>query len=383
MSDLSQPFFRLSDFNSLKIKFWAFISMVLLVFVHGYNLKNNYLQPWSQPQDPASFTSFFEYLLANGILRFRIPMLFIISGYLFSLNDYKPYKVRILKRINTLLLPYLLWSAIWMIITFLLEFNSFTREVVYNSRLLRISDMKMLLHDYNLKDIVFKFLFKPIPYQLWFIRVLIIYNIAYPIIRFLILNNKTRWVFFGIALLLWIFSIRLYFIEGEGILFFSIGIWMNKSNFDISAPPKWLNISWFGFAFLFLSIIKTWLAFNGREILKPEYLYITLITLHKLIIFSGLCFAWFGSNELVSKLMARRWFVFISSFSFIIYAFHAPLIIYATKALFPLMNHIYGYRLLIFTILPILIIAFSIGAGITLRKYLPRFYSLLTGGRGF
>ena len=176
MSDLSQPFFRLSDFNSLKIKFWAFISMVLLVFVHGYNLKNNYLQPWSQPQDPVSFTSFFEYLLANGILRFRIPMLFIISGYLFSLNDYKPYKVRILKRINTLLMPYLLWSAIWMIITFLLEFNSFTREVVYNSRLLRISDMKMLLHDYNLKDIVFKFLFKPIPYQLWFIRVLIIYS---------------------------------------------------------------------------------------------------------------------------------------------------------------------------------------------------------------
>lgn len=34
-----------STFNSKKFRFWAFISMVLLVFVHGYNLNQGYLQP--------------------------------------------------------------------------------------------------------------------------------------------------------------------------------------------------------------------------------------------------------------------------------------------------------------------------------------------------
>src|SRR6187551_1947781 len=101
----------LSAFNSQKFRFWAFVSMVLLVFVHGYNLNQGYLQPWTIPAEPLTPTSFTEYWLANGIFRFRIPMLFIISGYLFAISDDKPYKQRVGKRVKTLLYPYLTWSA--------------------------------------------------------------------------------------------------------------------------------------------------------------------------------------------------------------------------------------------------------------------------------
>jgi hypothetical protein len=82
----------LSDFVSKKFRFWSFVSMVLLVFVHGYNLDIRYMQPWTIPGEPLNITSFTEYFLANGIFRFRIPMLFIISGYLYALHDQKPYK---------------------------------------------------------------------------------------------------------------------------------------------------------------------------------------------------------------------------------------------------------------------------------------------------
>ena len=68
----------LSHFNSQKFRFWSFVSMVLLVFVHGYNLKESYMQPWTMPGEPLSFTTFTEYWLANGLFSFRIPMLFII-----------------------------------------------------------------------------------------------------------------------------------------------------------------------------------------------------------------------------------------------------------------------------------------------------------------
>ncbi len=42
----------LSAFNSQKFRFWSFISMALLVFVHGYNLNQGYLQPWTIPGEP-------------------------------------------------------------------------------------------------------------------------------------------------------------------------------------------------------------------------------------------------------------------------------------------------------------------------------------------
>ena len=94
--------------------------MVLLVYVHGYNLNQGYLQPWTMPGEPLTFTSFTEYFLANGIFRFRIPMLFIISGYLFAMGDDKPYKQRSRKRVKTLLYPYLTWSAVGLLLTYVL-----------------------------------------------------------------------------------------------------------------------------------------------------------------------------------------------------------------------------------------------------------------------
>ena len=96
---------ELNPFLSQKFRFWSFVSMFLLVFLHGYNVESRYLQPWTTPTDPLTATGFVEYLLANGLLRFRIPMLFIISGYLFALHDGQPHRQRVRKRLRTLLAP--------------------------------------------------------------------------------------------------------------------------------------------------------------------------------------------------------------------------------------------------------------------------------------
>lgn len=75
----------MNRFLSQKLRFYSFICISLLLFVHGYNLQETYLQPYSLVNEPTTFTTFFEYYVANGLLRFRIPLLFIISGYIFSL----------------------------------------------------------------------------------------------------------------------------------------------------------------------------------------------------------------------------------------------------------------------------------------------------------
>lgn len=369
----------LSEFNSKKIKFWSFVSMALLVFVHGYNLNESYLQPWTLPGEPLTPTSFVEYWLANGLFRFRIPMLFVISGYLFALNDNQAYGKRIIKRIKTLLFPYLFWSALALLFTYFLESFLQTRNIVEASNLLHIDRNLKLLHQYSWLDVLGTWIFFPVAYQLWFIRVLFIYNLSYPLLKYCVTNKVASWIFFAFAILFWISTGGVIFIEGEGLLFFSLGIWMQKTAFNINESGKWLSVNFWLPCFIVLSIAKTFLAFqphfNGIEFI--------LLIAHKLVVISGLIIAWYASNKLVNFFMYQAWFVWISAFSFMIYVMHAPAVVYAMKAIFLYTPHFYAFRITTFFVLPLLLIAIAIGTGALLRGYLPKIYHFMTGGRGF
>jgi surface polysaccharide O-acyltransferase-like enzyme len=139
---------------SQKFRFWTFASMFFLVFVHGYNLNERYLQPWTLPGEALTPTSFTEYLLANGIFRFRIPMLFMISGYLFAALDSKPHQERVRKRISTLLTPYLFWSAFALAFTWVLELMPYSRDLIVSSHIVQINNDRTLVHDYYWYEVV-------------------------------------------------------------------------------------------------------------------------------------------------------------------------------------------------------------------------------------
>jgi len=356
--------------------------MFLLVFVHCYNLDVRYLQPWTVPGEPLTVTTFTQYFLANGIFRFRIPMLFIISGFLYSMHDNQPYKQRTTKRLRTLLLPYLIWSASGFAFTYLLEIFPYTKAFVEGSHIVQIDDERLLLHDYTWYEMLGRWIILPVPYQLWFIRVLLIYNVAYPAIRWCINHRIGKWIFFVIAALMWLGTMGFVFIEGEGLLFFSLGIWMQKTNFDIDKPKRWLNPMIWGIVFISFSAIKTLLAFNG-ELYLGESVFPLMTIMHKVVVFSGLITAWYGCNALVKWCMNRKWFVWLSAFSFMIYVMHAPMVAYATDAVFALINQLPYYRMLTYIFLPLTIIAFTVLCGALLRRILPGLYGLLTGGRGF
>jgi len=76
-------------------------------------------------------------------------MLFIISGFLYALHDNRPYKQRTKKRLRTLLLPYLIWSAAGFAFTYVLEMFPYTRSIIETSQIVQIDDSRTLLHDYR------------------------------------------------------------------------------------------------------------------------------------------------------------------------------------------------------------------------------------------
>jgi len=371
----------LNPFVSSKFRFWSFVSMVLLVFVHGYNMQERFLQPWTLPGEPFSVSGFIEYFLANGIFRFRIPMLFIISGYLFAMHDDRPYKSRAGKRFRTLFLPYLIWSALGLLFTYCLELFPWSRALVSGSHVVQIDNTRMLLHDYKWYELVVRWILLPVPYQLWFIRVLFIYNLAYPWIRWCVMNRTGRWIFFSFAVLLWLATINVGLIEGEGLLFFSLGIWMQKNSFNIESPSSPLKPALWGIVFVVFAFIKTVLAFKGQQVLGGATFPI-LTLMHKMVVLSGLIACWYGLDPIAGWCMKRPWFTWLSAFAFIIYAMHTPLVAYAITPFLTLIEPLPAFHLVTFILLPVIIIIFCITTGFFLRLLLPKIYSTLTGGRG-
>jgi fucose 4-O-acetylase-like acetyltransferase len=370
----------MDHFTSQKFKFWVFASMIMLLFVHSYNLNERYLRPFSIVREQLTFNSFLQYFLSNGLFRFFIPILFSISGYLFSTRDEQLYGKRIRKRFRTIFLPYLIWSAVGLALTYAIELSSYGRSIVETTHLMELSNNRILLHDYKWYELLVRWILLPVPYQLWFLRVLFIYNLIYPALRWCVL--KYTHVFFTVAILFWLSDISFILFEGEGLFFFSLGIWLQKKNFNIKDPNKWLRPLPWSIVFLLLTFGKTILAFEGYRMIG-DTIFPLLLILYKLVVFSGFIAAWFGADKLVSLCMNKKWFVWLSSFSFIIYTLHSPLVAYAINFIFPLVQHLDNYRLLTYIFLPMGLFIFCVGTGMLIRYFSPRIYVILTGGRGF
>jgi membrane-bound acyltransferase YfiQ involved in biofilm formation len=181
---------------------------------------------------------------------------------------------------------------------------------------------------------------------------------------------------------MWLLTIGLFYVEGEGLFFFTLGIWICKRNKNIEQKPKWVKLPMWSTIFITIAAIKTFLAFKGFA-LMGEPVFPILMILHKLTIFSGLIVVWYGCDGLVKFFMDKKWFIHLSAYSFMIYALHVPLITYLIDPTFSLLSGIEHYRLLTFILLPLAIISFCIAVGWIMRKSVPKVYSILTGGRGF
>lgn len=368
----------MNRFISQKFRFYSFISIALLLFVHGYNLKETYLQPFSLVNESLTFTTFTEYFFANGILRFRLPMLFVISGYIFAMQDYKPYKEQIGKRFRTLVIPYFIWSAVGLLITYLWQQFPVTAKAVFDSQLDQLGDNRPY-NEIGWYGVLTRWFLKPVSFQLWFIRSLFIYNLLYPVFRWCIMHYPKIW--FALMFVLWVSMFRILFFEGQGMLFFSLGIWLYKYNYPLERRPEWYSryLSWL--CFIGLCVIKTFMAFEFERYSNATIT--VFLILHVVSVTAGVIAIWFSGDPVVQWFMKRKWFLWITSFSFIIYGLHIPLLAYVMRLGHHYFSYIPNYRLLSYIGVPILVLAFCVAVGALFRRIWPSAYKVATGGRGF
>lgn len=373
------PSSHLAPFLSQKLRFWSLVAMVLLLYVHAFNLHPRYLNPWTQVVEPFSLGSGLQYFLANGLLRFRIPLLFAISGYLLARRDgAEPHRSRVRRRLRTLGVPYVLWSLIWLLALWALEQFPVTRQAVVDAEISPFWP-RQLLSQYTPGEIVARWLIVPAPFQLWFLRSLLVYNLAYPWLKKAVLKRPR--IYFGVAGVLWFFMVPLPLVEGEGLLFFSLGVWLALRGHEVLAPPRWFRLGLYVGLWLGTCALNTWLAFQGNKQISG-LMTVAMLALYKTGEISGMLTAWFGLNGAVCWCMARPWFRWLTGFSFMIYVLHVPFVNYATELALRYGHAVPHIHLLTYLVLPLLIVAVAVGLGALLRWAAPGVYAALTGGRG-
>jgi hypothetical protein len=370
---------RLDPFLSQKLRFWSLMAMVLLVYVHAYNLHPRYLQPFTPVEEVLGPGTWLQYFLANGLLRFRIPILFAISGYLFARREgAEPHGQRVRRRLRTIGLPYLLWSGLWLVALWALEQFPVTKQAIIDAEISPFWP-RQLLSQLAVGELVQRWLVIPAPFQLWFLRSLLVLNLLYPWLRVAVLRKPS--IYFSVAGLVWFFMVPVPLVQDEGPLFFGLGAWLTLRSKDVLTPPGWFRLGLFAGLWLGVCLLKTWLAFHvGPPFSLP--LALSMLALHKVGEASGMLVAWFGLNRLVRWCMARAWFQWLTGFSFMIYVLHVPLVNYTTELALRYGRAVPHIHLLTYLALPLLIVAVSVGIGALLRAVAPRIYALLTGGRG-
>lgn len=339
--------------QSQVISFLRFPLCVLVVMIHvGINTKDC-------PEH--SLYDSVHYLFADIIARVAVPLFFLFSGFLFFYRTEKftwgVYNEKLAKRVRTLLIPYVFWNLLIILcLCYLYNYGE----------------------NYSLTDWLRAFWCETVPVfngegiasypvsnQFWYIRDLMVTAMFSPLIY---LICKRTYYYVLILGVLWVLNCW-FLVTGinlTALFFFSLGAYfsIHKKNFvDVLKPYTVL----LGFAYLFFSLP---VFFEETPMWTP---------LRRIGILLGMAF----TISLVARSIESskcKVNTFLSESSFFIFAYHIlALTIGGGIVSFSLNTDVLCTCLYFFEIIAVIVIGLMI-FGI-LRKWFPRFLSLITGGR--
>lgn len=326
--------------------------------------------------DTADFPLYgnFSYLFSQVFARIAVPLFFFISGYLFFFKtdgfSGQTYVVKLKKRARTILVPYLCWNL--LIIFFRLACEQLAPGL--------FSGRNKPMADYSWSDWLWAFWDTshtnpaleeqmPINYPFWFIRDLMVVMIFSPLVYLLVRR------------------FRQYAVGALGVLWLT-GWWFDVAGFSITAFFFFAAGAYFGiFKKSFVNAVR-------KRVLLLGAIYAVFVICelvfrqadwmdywHNLGILAGMAFA-FG---LCAKFLSDgRWKAsrFLADSSFFVYAYHAMPLAFIVKVCFKLLHpQTDGALLFLYLFCPAVTVIVGLGIYYGLKKYLPRFTAVITGGR--
>lgn len=299
------------------------------------------------------------YFFREIIARLGVPFFFIVSGYYFfytkdgCVNFSKDsYIVKLKKRVTTLLIPYLIWNFLCALYYLLVPYVGLADRSIFSAN--DFLSILVVQKDYT-----------PADYPLWYLRDLIVLCVLSPLIYVIIKYLRV----FSLCLfsLPFIFNLNVglgddYLIQ-QSILFFPMGAY-----FAIRKK----NIIYYSRKFKFAPLL--YVIFIVLEIIyKNTYI-------NRVGIFIGLI----ALFNIISCLMENNKLKenkFLSNALFFLYAFHGlPIFILSRRMYAILPKADWAYALVFFSSV-IIVALLGLGLYVFLKRFFPRFTSVITGGR--
>ena len=344
---------KVSSERSQKIKNMSLLCAVLVVSIHI---------DW--PYEHALSVGWWMYhLFAQGVSRIAVPYFFVVSGFFLAahFDEEKWHRREIMKRIKTLLVPFLFWCAVAVIasvplsiIADILAHRPFGTSIYF-------------MHDMNwFRCAGLDFTDFPIHVPLWYVRCLFLLLLTAPVFKYGIDR-------FGYAWLAATFSLNLlcnhipnesvyhFFSRGfslSGVFYFSIGVFLQR--FPVKSGGR-------------KCIVLCGLVGIGLLALKLVFVY-HVWRFETCIGKLSLPFLMFSAWGVMTAFKLPQW---LTSCSFPIFLMHTITIPYIGVAMkrIPIGPTIAAFVAFGSSI------AISIAAAVILRRFFPRFANVIFGGR--
>lgn len=304
------------------------------------------------------------YPLYNWLGETGVPGFFFISGFLFFLSK-KNYNQKIITRIHTLLIPYILWNLLLLLLYIIAYIAGFPQNI--NGR---------NITEYNLIDYIRLFWdrgsydkgnFVPLLCPLWYIRNILIMSILSPIFYYII--KSLRELFLLAIAAWWMMTYHNAFIP-QTILFFCLGayfsIWrINPLEFIIKNKLICLTL----FIIFAVGDIVSHIAVGTPINLQIHRLSL-IFNIPALFLLADYCVQHGYSNKLLPNA------------AFIVFCVHYPIVVILRKFCIAQFSNASDFvHIMLYFLCVIISTLLSLGFYLLLDKYLPNTKRILSGNR--
>lgn len=349
---------NLTPYYQHKLTIISLVLVVMMLYVHGIY---NEVELFRTSYVVKSVIARLSYRVIN-------PTYFTISGLLFfkgvcAAADCLP---KIKKRIRTVLVPFILWSAITILEQLVFAQIPAIRPYV---------NPNVLDHFLSWSEGLTFFFLRPAFFHLWFLRDLMVFVFLSPLLYWLI--KKVRWYLAPVVLIATPPLIQWFGLEHLEIGFFILGGTIALFS-DLESVRSWLSkpiviiaaILYFGLSF-------TWDFLLPKQFAGEEYLCIFFSICGMITLWRG--YDWLAQRP--SSPVYNPILLAVTNFTFFIYLFHEPILFVIMQMNKAWLGVNAWSMTFLYLVNPLLLIVIAISVAVVLKKAMPKAYSILVGGR--
>lgn len=321
-------------------------------------------------------------LMSHVISRATVPTFFLVSGYYFFHNtefNFDVFKVKLRKRLRSLVVPYVLWLSLFIILTVIMKYGgSIIRERTFDNVWGYFSENGWFNMFWNCSEWPFRTSWigkplnssGPIFIPLWFVRDLVVCCILSPFIHWCIKHLGI--LFLGLLLFRYFtgiipsvtgFTINVYFVIGA---YLSI----NRKNIIVEAAKIKK------FAYLLTAILLPFMVYYDGSytevgnILYPFWVVVLVVSY----------------INIATAIVSRGWLRQPASMpksSFFIYCLHAMFVMgYCGRFMMKVIPSDHWFLASVrYMLVPLLCVAICYTIYMIMNRYTPKLLAVLTGNR--